>query len=71
LEWDSVFLAGLNEGLLPISYAKTELAIYEERRLFYVGITRARKELSLSSSKLNAVSGREQARSRFLDLVTA
>ncbi|MEN9609185.1 MAG: hypothetical protein RLZZ06_1116 [Actinomycetota bacterium] len=71
LEWDSVFLAGMNEGLLPISYAKTELAIYEERRLFYVGITRARKELSLSYSKLNAVSGREQARSRFLDLVTA
>lgn len=70
LEWDSVFLAGLNEGLLPISYAKTDQAIYEERRLFYVGITRARKELWLSSSKLNAVSGREQARSRFLDVVT-
>jgi DNA helicase-2/ATP-dependent DNA helicase PcrA len=71
LEWDSVFLAGLNEGLLPISYAKTELAIYEERRLFYVGITRARKELSLSSSKLNAITGREQNRSRFLDLVSS
>lgn len=69
LEWDSVFLAGLNEGLLPISYAKTELAIYEERRLFYVGITRARKELSLSFSKRGAVSGREQLKSRFLDLV--
>jgi DNA helicase-2/ATP-dependent DNA helicase PcrA len=70
LEWDSVFLAGLNEGLLPISYAKTELAIYEERRLFYVGITRARKELSLSYSKQSAVSGREQAKSRFIDLVS-
>jgi DNA helicase-2/ATP-dependent DNA helicase PcrA len=70
LEWDSVFLAGLNEGLLPISYAKTELAIYEERRLFYVGITRARKELSLSYSKRGAVSGREQSKSRFLDLVS-
>lgn len=70
LEWDSVFLAGLNEGLLPISYAKTELAIYEERRLFYVGITRARKELSLSHSKLSAISGREQAKSRFIDLVS-
>lgn len=70
LEWDSVFLAGLNEGLLPISYAKTELAIYEERRLFYVGITRARKELSLSYSKQSAFSGREQAKSRFIDLVS-
>ncbi len=69
LEWDSVFLAGLNEGLLPISYAKTELAIYEERRLFYVGITRARKELSLSYSTLNAISGRQQSKSRFMDLV--
>lgn len=70
LEWDSVFLAGLNEGLLPISYARTDLAIYEERRLFYVGITRARKELSLSSARTNAINGREQSRSRFLDLVT-
>ena len=69
LEWDSVFLCGLNEGLLPISYAKTENAIYEERRLFYVGVTRARRELSLSYSKVNAVTGREQARSRFIDLV--
>lgn len=70
LEWDSVFLAGLNEGLLPISYAKTDAAIYEERRLFYVGLTRARKELSLSYSKFSAVSGREQGRSRFLEQVT-
>lgn len=69
LEWDSVFLVGLNEGLLPISYAKSEAEIYEERRLFYVGLTRARKELSLSYAKLNAANGREQTRSRFFDLV--
>ena len=69
LEWDSVFLCGLNEGLLPISYAKSELAIYEERRLFYVGVTRARKNLSLSYSKMNSISGREQSRSRFIDLI--
>jgi DNA helicase-2/ATP-dependent DNA helicase PcrA len=48
LEWDCVYIAGVSEGLLPISYAKTELAVEEERRLFYVGITRARRKLQLS-----------------------
>jgi DNA helicase-2/ATP-dependent DNA helicase PcrA len=48
LEWDSVYIAGVSEGLLPIGYAKTEQAIEEERRLFYVGITRARRKLRLS-----------------------
>jgi DNA helicase-2/ATP-dependent DNA helicase PcrA len=50
LEWDSVYLVGLSEGLVPISYAKTALAVDEERRLLYVGVTRARKRLSLSWS---------------------
>ena len=71
LEWDSVFLAGLNEGLLPIGYAKTEAAIHEERRLFYVGVTRARKELSLSYSLRDSVSGRERVRSRFFNLLSS
>ena len=70
LEWDSVFLAGLNEGLLPIGYAKTEAAIHEERRLFYVGLTRARRELTLSHALRDSVSGRERARSRFFNLLT-
>jgi DNA helicase-2/ATP-dependent DNA helicase PcrA len=48
LEWDSVYIAGASEGLLPIGYAKTEQAVEEERRLFYVGITRARRKLRLS-----------------------
>jgi len=48
LEWDSVHIAGLSEGLLPISYARTEAAVEEERRLLYVGVTRARRKLSLS-----------------------
>ncbi|PJJ71621.1 DNA helicase-2/ATP-dependent DNA helicase PcrA [Diaminobutyricimonas aerilata] len=48
LEWDTVFLVGLSEGLVPISYAKGFDAIDEERRLMYVGITRARRRLQLS-----------------------
>jgi DNA helicase-2/ATP-dependent DNA helicase PcrA len=48
LEWDNVFLLGLNEGYLPISYAKTDAEIAEENRLLYVGITRAKKSLMLS-----------------------
>jgi DNA helicase-2/ATP-dependent DNA helicase PcrA len=71
LEWDSVFLAGLNEGLLPIGYAKTDAAIHEERRLFYVGVTRARKELALSYSVRDSVSGRERVRSRFFNLLSS
>lgn len=71
LEWDCVYLAGLNEGFLPIAYAKTEPALHEERRLFYVGITRARKELALSYSLRDSASGRERVRSRFMNLVSS
>jgi DNA helicase-2/ATP-dependent DNA helicase PcrA len=48
LEWDSVFLVGLQDGTLPITYAETPDAIEEERRLLYVGMTRAREDLALS-----------------------
>jgi DNA helicase-2/ATP-dependent DNA helicase PcrA len=48
LEWDAVFLTGVQEGSMPITYADTPQAIDEERRLLYVGITRARKHLSVS-----------------------
>jgi DNA helicase II / ATP-dependent DNA helicase PcrA len=48
LEWDVVFLAGLSDGTLPIVYAQTSEAIEEERRLLYVGITRARDLVCLS-----------------------
>jgi DNA helicase-2/ATP-dependent DNA helicase PcrA len=67
LEWDSVYLVGLSEGLLPISYAQNEAAVEEERRLLYVGITRARRRLSLSWAR-SVLSGRGAARraSRFL-----
>ena len=48
LEFDAVLLVALEEGLLPISYAKDDEAVEEERRLFYVGVTRARRHLWLS-----------------------
>ncbi|HLV03215.1 ATP-dependent DNA helicase UvrD2 [uncultured Georgenia sp.] len=68
LEWDAVFLVGASEGLLPISLAETEEAIAEERRLLYVGITRAREHLMLSYARARTVGGRATRKpSRFLD----
>ena len=48
LEWDVVFLPGLTEGVLPIVYAQSDDAVAEERRLLYVGVTRARQRVMLS-----------------------
>ncbi len=48
LEWGEVYLIGASEGYLPITYAKTEAELAEERRLFYVAITRAKSSLWLS-----------------------
>ena len=48
LEFPVVFLAGMNEGALPLTHAHSETDIEEERRLFFVGITRAKEELILS-----------------------
>ena len=68
LEWDAVFLAGLSEGLMPISLAETDAAVAEERRLLYVGITRARIHLELSFSRARNPGGRgNRRRTRFLD----
>ena len=68
LEWDAVFLAGLSEGLMPISLAETDAAVAEERRLLYVGITRAREHLELSFARSRTPGGRAtRRRSRFLD----
>ena len=68
LEWDAVFLVGLSEGLMPISFADTPEAVDEERRLLYVGITRAREHLNLSWSTARTPGGRANRKpSRFLD----
>ncbi|MFF4184911.1 ATP-dependent DNA helicase UvrD2 [Streptomyces sp. NPDC001691] len=68
LEWDAVFLVGLTEGMLPITYAKTDEQIEEERRLLYVGVTRARIHLGLSWSLSRSPGGRASRRpSRFLN----
>ncbi|RTE49052.1 ATP-dependent DNA helicase UvrD2 [Actinobaculum sp. 352] len=53
LEWRVVFLTGLSEGLLPISLAKRAADVAEERRLLYVGVTRAKEQLYLSYAKGN------------------
>lgn len=68
LEWPSVYLIGLSEGLVPISYATTFEQVDEERRLLYVGITRARQRLRLSWSARGNQPGRPSLRqpSRFL-----
>lgn len=68
LEWDTVMLVGLTEGLMPISYAESPDQVEEERRLLYVGVTRARERLGLSWALARAPGGRAGRRpSRFLD----
>lgn len=69
LEWDAVFIVGLHDGMLPISRARTSEQIEEERRLLYVGITRAREHLHLSWALRRSEGGRgTRKQSRFLDL---
>lgn len=70
LEWDAVFLVGLTEGSVPITQAieRGDAAVDEERRLFYVGITRAREHLYLSWSRSRSGSSRAtRRRTRFLE----
>jgi DNA helicase II / ATP-dependent DNA helicase PcrA len=72
LEWDAVFLVGLADGTLPISHALSKGAdsepVEEERRLLYVGITRARVHLALSWALSRTQGGRQTRKpSRFLN----
>ena len=66
LEWDAVFLPALEEGILPIRQANEPAEIEEERRLLYVGITRARVHLWLSSARRRDGRSTDRRRSRFL-----
>ncbi len=68
LEWDAVFCVGVHEGMVPSVHARTPEAIAEERRLFYVGVTRARHTLTISWAAARKPGGRGSRRpSRFLD----
>jgi len=68
LEWDAVFLVGLTDTTLPIQHATTPEQLAEERRLLYVGITRAREQLAMSWALARSPGQRRGRRpSRFLD----
>jgi DNA helicase-2/ATP-dependent DNA helicase PcrA len=66
LEWKAVYVVGVAEGLIPISYATGIDAIAEERRLLYVALTRAQERLHLSWSASGSGHRRARVRSRFL-----
>jgi DNA helicase-2/ATP-dependent DNA helicase PcrA len=67
LEWDAVFLAGMHDGVMPLVHATTDAEIEEERRLLYVGMTRAREHLVLSWAAARTPGGRGNRQpSRFL-----
>ncbi len=73
LEYPTVFIAGCEEGVFPHSRALDEGGLEEERRLFYVGVTRAMRELYLTYAQRRAVFGAQTIglRSRFLGEVPA
>ncbi|MCM1283885.1 MAG: DNA helicase PcrA [Roseburia sp.] len=64
LEFDNVYLAGMEDGLFPsymsITSDHAETEIEEERRLAYVGITRARKRLTITSARMRMIRGETQ-----------
>lgn len=62
LEWPVVYVTGLERGLVPIAYAETPAALAEERRLLYVALTRAERELHLSWAQRRTLGGRDMTR---------
>jgi DNA helicase II / ATP-dependent DNA helicase PcrA len=70
LEWDNVFIMGLVDGILPISFSLgDDERIEEEKRLFYVALTRAKKKLFLSANYEGTIRGKTQFNkvSRFVE----
>ena len=64
LEWESVWLIGLEDGYVPLAHAVTEAQLAEERRLLYVALTRARETLACSWAEARTMAGRTVDRSR-------
>jgi DNA helicase-2/ATP-dependent DNA helicase PcrA len=73
LEWDAVWVTGLESGLVPISHARDAASVAEERRLLHVALSRAARELHLTWAAQRTFSGRPARRkpSAYLDLVLA
>ncbi len=73
LEYPVVFIAGCEDGVFPHSRALQDGSLEEERRLFYVGVTRAKRELYLTYARRRTVFGSPTygLRSRFLDEIPA
>ena len=67
LEWPIVYVTGLEEGLFPIFHAKTRDAVDEERRLFYVAVTRAERVLHLSYAEQRGGRSTRRRPSPYLD----
>lgn len=68
LEWDAVFCIGMHEGMMPSIHAQSDVEVEEERRLFYVGLTRARRDLMISWAASRNPGGRASRKAtRFLD----
>lgn len=65
LEFNTVWLIEVNEGQIPYKKAKTDQQTEEERRLFYVGMTRAREQLTVCYVKTK--NGKASDPSRFVD----
>ena len=65
LEFDTVFIIQANEGQIPYKKAKEDQEIEEERRLFYVAMTRAKNMLKICYVKMK--NGKEISTSRFVE----
>ena len=71
LEWDAVLLPQLEDGTLPIRQAESDEELAEERRLLYVGLTRARRHLALSWAERRPGQGDRETRRRPSEFLAA